>query len=395
MIILTTSPPNKSKILSLSVAHLFNDWYMNYIQTLLPFMVAAGLGVSKGAFLVAAFTITSSLLQPVSGYLVDQKNQRWLVYAGTLWMAVLLSLVGVLKNYPLLVLTVTLAGLGTAAFHPQASAMISAVSGDRKGFFQAFFVAAGNVGWALTPLMVVPFTQKYGMELTPLFVLPGVLVAALLWYTAPRVPSGVKAVPPPLWPVLRSTWAELTKVVLVVACRSLTYFGLVSFLPLYLMHENISLLTGSRLLFLMLFSGAVGGLVGGYISDLFGRKAVIVGSLVAASPLFYLFLVTSGPLSYLFLALAGACLLASFSVTIVVAQEVISKNAAMASGLMLGFGIGIGGLGVGLVGLLAEQVGIVYVIHMLIWLPLLAGLFGLSIKGRKTPAKGATPMGAA
>lgn len=382
---MTRGSVDKGRVFSLSLAHLFNDWYMNYIQTLLPFIVAAGLGVSKGAFLVSAFTITSSLLQPVSGYLVDQKDQRWLVYVGTLWMAVLLSLVGTLKNYPLLVLTVTLAGLGTAAFHPQASAMVSALSGDRKGLFQALFVAAGNVGWALTPLMVVPFVSTYGLQLTPVFVLPGLLVAALLWFTAPRVPGGPKAAPPPLWSVLRSSWAELTKVVLVVACRSLAYFGLVAFLPLYLQHENISLLAGSHLLFLMLFSGAVGGLAGGYLSDLFGRKAVIVGSLVATSPLFYLFLGTSGPFSYLLLALAGACLLASFSVTIVVAQEVISKNAAMAAGLMLGFGTGIGGLGVGLVGLLAEHMGIAYAVHLLIWLPLLAGLLGLGLKGKKAP----------
>lgn len=380
---------NKGKIFSLSIAHLFNDWYMNFMQTLLPFMVAAGLGVSKGAFLISAFTITSSLLQPVSGYLVDQKNQRWMVYAGTLWMAVLLGLVGVLKSYPLLLLTVTLAGLGTAAFHPQASAMVTAVSGERKGFFQSIFVAAGNVGWALTPLMVVPVTQKYGLETTPVFILPGVLVAVLLWFSAPRAAAKDKATPPPLWPVLRSNWSELTKVVVVVACRSLAYFGLVAFLPLYLQQENISLVAGSRILFLMLFSGAVGGLAGGYLSDLVGRKAVIVGSLVAASPFFYLFLGTSGPLSYLCLILAGACLLASFSVTIVVAQEVISKNAAMASGLMLGFGIGIGGLGVGLVGLLAEHMGIVYAIRLLIWLPLLAGLLGLRIKGRKAVAANA------
>jgi FSR family fosmidomycin resistance protein-like MFS transporter len=387
LIMMNAKPANTGKVFSLSLAHLFNDWYMNYIQTLLPFMVAAGLGVSKGAFLISAFTVTSSLLQPVSGYLVDQKNQRWMVYAGTLWMAVLLSLVGVLNSYPLLLLTVTLAGLGTAAFHPQASAMVSAVSGDRKGFYQSIFVAAGNVGWALTPLMVVPFVQHAGLELTPVFVLPGLLVAALLWFTAPRSPAVKKTAPPPLWPALRSAWAELTKVVLVVACRSLAYFGLVSFLPLYLQNKNISLLTGSRLLFLMLFSGAVGGLAGGYLSDLFGRKVVIVGSLVSASPLFYLFLGSSGPLSYLLLALAGACLLASFSVTIVVAQEAISKNAAMASGLMLGFGIGIGGLGVGMVGLLAERTGIVYAIHLLIWLPLMAGLFGLAINTRKnTPS---------
>jgi FSR family fosmidomycin resistance protein-like MFS transporter len=380
----SSTSPDKGKIFSLSLAHMFNDWYMNYIQTLLPFMVAGGLGVSKGAFLISIFTITSSLLQPIFGYLVDQKNQRWMVYAGTLWMAVLLCLVGILRNYLLLIITVTLAGLGTAAFHPQASAMITTVSGNRKGFYQAIFVASGNIGWALTPLMVIPFAQAYGIELTPWFVIPGVLVAVLLWLNAPKDLLKANPVHQPLLPVLRSAWFELSKIVLVVACRSLAYFGLVSFLPLYLQQKSVSLLTGSRLLFVMLFSGAIGGLVFGYLSDFFGRKIVIVLSLIMASPLFYFFLQTTGLGSYILLALAGACLLASFSVTIVTAQEIINKNAAMAAGLMLGFGIGVGGLGVGLVGLLAEHMGIAYAIHFLIWFPLMAGLFGLSIKKRKT-----------
>ncbi|MBF0527547.1 MAG: MFS transporter, partial [Deltaproteobacteria bacterium] len=361
-----------------------NDWYMNYLQTLLPFMVAAGLSVSKGAFLISAFTITSSLLQPVFGYLVDQKNQRWMVYVGTFWMAALLCLVGVLNNYWIMIITVSLAGLGTSAFHPQASAMITALSGGRRGFFQGLFVSAGNIGWALTPLIVVPFTHAYGLKSTPLFVLPGVIVAMLLWFTAPRDVAKAKSAPPPLWPILRSVWPDLSRVVLVVACRSLTYFGLVSFLPLYLQQKNVSLLTGSRLMFVMLFAGALGGMVGGHLSDRFGRKAVIVFSLILAGPLFYLFLGTSGILSYALLALAGACLLASFSVTIVIAQEIIAKNAAMAAGLMLGFGIGIGGLGVGLVGMVAEHLGLDYAIHLLIWMPILAGLCGLSLKGGKT-----------
>jgi FSR family fosmidomycin resistance protein-like MFS transporter len=373
-------------VFSICLAHLLNDWYMNYLQSLLPFMLAAGLGVSRGAFLISAFTITSSLLQPVSGYLVDQRNQRWLVYAGTLWMAVLLGLVGVIKDYSLMVFTVALAGLGTAAFHPQASAMITAMSGERRGFFQALFITSGNMGWALTPPLVVPFVQAYGLELTPVLMLPGVLPAVLLWFHAPTVQAGPGTPPPPLWPTLRPVWAELTKVVLVVACRSLAYFSLVAFLPLYLQHENISLLTGSRLLFLMLASGAMGGMVGGYLSDLFGRKVVIVTSLMAASPLFHLFLGTGGLMSYLLLALAGAALLASFSVTIVVAQEAVYKNAAMAAGLMLGFGIGVGGLGVGLMGLLVEHMGIRYAIHLIIWMPLLAGLLGLTIKGKQSSA---------
>lgn len=383
--------PKKGKILAVSLAHMVNDWYMNYIQTLLPFMVAAGMGVSKGAFLVSAFTVTSSLLQPVAGYLVDQKNQRWMVYLGTLWMAVLISLTGVVQNYPLLVAIVALAGLGTAAFHPQASATVSAVSGERKGFYQALFVASGNVGWALTPLVVVPFVLRFGLEMSPVFLLPGLAVAVLVWAAAPGTQAGPASTPPPLREAFAGVGADLAKVVMVVATRSLAYFGLVSFLPLYLQRINVSLVTGSRLIFLMLFSGAMGGLAGGYLSDIFGRKPVIVGSLMLSTPLFYLFLNSQGIYSFVFLSLAGAFLLASFSVTIVVAQELISKNSAVASGLILGFGIGTGGLGVGLVGLLAEYRGIVFVINLLVLLPLLAGLLGLAIRGR--PAAKAVQAG--
>lgn len=373
---------SRKKIFSLSLAHLLNDWYMNYIQTLLPFLVTAGLGIGKGAFLIAAFTLTSSLLQPVFGYLVDQKNQRWMVYAGTLWMAVLLSITTLIPNYFMLLTTVTLAGLGTAAFHPQASAMVTSVSGNQKGVFQAFFTAAGNVGWALTPLLLVPFVETWGLNWTPIFVIPGILVALLLWLSAPRAALAAKKSPPPLLPILREAGSELGKVMLVVAFRSLAYSGLVALLPLYLAQQNISLLAGSRLLFVMLFAGALGGLAGGYLSDRFGRKTVIVGSLAAATPCFYLFLITGGLTSYIFMAMAGTMLLASFSVTVVVAQEIISTNAALASGLTLGFGVGIGGLGVGLIGLFAEQAGIRAAVHVLIWLPLLAGLLGLSLRGQ-------------
>lgn len=382
---MSTFELRKGKLVSICLAHMFNDWYMNYLQTLLPFLVAAGLRVSKGAFLISAFTITSSLLQPVSGYLVDQKAQRWLVYAGTLWMAGLLGLVGVVGSYALLVLIVTLAGLGTAAFHPQASSMVNGVSGHKKGLFQAIFVTSGNIGWSLTPLMIVPIVQSYGLELTPLFALPGVLVAVLLWFTAPKLGGGRTSDPQSLRTTLRSAGPELAKVVMVVACRSLAYFSLVAFLPLYLQNKNMSLVTGGRLLFIMLFTGALGGLVGGFLSDLFGRKTVIVTSLVVSSPLFFLFLNSGGLSSYVFLAGAGGSLLASFSVTIVVAQELLSKTAALAAGLMLGFGIGIGGLGVGLVGLLAEWIRIDHAVRIIIWLPLLAGILGLSLKREKSP----------
>ena len=375
------------KVLTLSVAHLFNDWYMNYLPTLLPFLIAAGLGVTRGAFLISIFTLTSSVVQPLFGYLVDRKNQRWLVYAGTVWMAVLLALIGVVEYYPLMLFLAAAAGLGTAAFHPQASAMVTAVSGNRRGLFQSLFIAGGNVGWAFTPLMVVPFIQFYGLAYSPVFMLPGILVALMLWWAAPRSKGQpVKKPAAPLSLNLGPAFYDVTKIVLVVAVRSLAFFGLITFLPIYFMERGVTAVNGSYLIFTMLFAGALGGLVGGFLSDRVGRKKVIVTSLFLATPLFYLFLASHGILAYLSLALAGASLLASFSVTVVAAQEIMVNSNATASGLMLGFGIGIGGLGVGLMGILAGFLGTGWVISMLVWLPLLAGLMGLLVRERQQVA---------
>jgi len=379
----------QGRIAALSLAHMFNDWYMNFIQTLLPFFVAAGMGVGKGAFLISAFTTTSSLLQPVFGYLADRRGQRWMVYVGTLWMALMLGFLGTFDSYPLLMALALLSGLGTAAFHPQAAAMVGALSGRSKGWHLSLFAAAGNVGWALTPLIVVPVVKSQGLGITPVFMLPGIAVGLLLWLVAPSVKRTVGKTQEPLLSALRAVWGELTKVVLIVSLRSLAYFGLIAFLPLYLQTKNINLMQSSRLLFFMLFSGAMGGMLGGRLSDRFGRKAVIVASLAASTPLFLWFQHTEGPSALVLLCFAGAALLASFSVTVALAQELISRNAAMASGLTLGFGIGMGGLGVGLVGMFIEHAGVDSAITLLALCPLAAGIMALLLKPRTAGAGGA------
>jgi MFS transporter, FSR family, fosmidomycin resistance protein len=380
---------DKKTVVSLSFAHLINDWYMNYIQVLLPFLVASGLSLTKGSFLISAFTITASITQPVLGYFTDQKDQRWFVYVGTLWMAILICLIGVVGNYPGMFALAVLAGLGTAAFHPQAAAMVTAASGDQKGFSQAVFVAAGNLGWAITPVTAVPFIEAFGLSWTPVFMALGI-VAALLILVSQRKPDAPRRAFDRTT-LSRESFNELAKIVLVVAIRSLSYFGLVAFLPLYLQSRGMSLAAGSLLISVMLVAGAIGGLAGGHLSDRFGRKPVVAISLLLATPLFLLFLVAASPWTYVLLALAGASLMASFSVTIVVAQEVIGRASAMASGLMMGFAVGIGGLGVGVVGFAADRVGLAAVIQLLVCLPVVAGIMCFRLRTESVPARTVAP----
>ena len=95
-----------SKLGVISLAHMLNDLYSNYLPQLLPFLVVLhqGFTATRAAILVSAFSITSSFAQPFFGYFLDRQSKRWLLYVGTLWMAVMLSLTGIVENYWTIVL---------------------------------------------------------------------------------------------------------------------------------------------------------------------------------------------------------------------------------------------------------------------------------------------------
>ncbi len=375
-----------SKLGVISLAHMLNDLYSNYLPQLLPFLVVLhqGFTATRAAILVSTFSITSSFAQPFFGYFLDRQSKRWLLYVGTLWMAVMLSLTGIVENYWTIVLLAALAGLGTAAFHPQASTMVNVLSGDYKAVLLSAFVGFGNIGFALGPLLLVPLFQAYGLKATLITVIPGIIVAFLLYFFSPRnaLLTGASPDLAAVWVSVKAARRELSAIISVIAIRSLSYTGMLTMLPLYFQSQNISNIAASRLLTLMLFTGAVGGLMGGFISDYYGRKRLIVGSLVLSTPLFFAFFYTKGIISIIFLALAGATLLSSFSVTVIATQEAIPDNKALAAGLSMGLAGGIGGLAVISIGWIADIWGLSSAVFVIFLLPVMAGLVALLMKSR-------------
>ena len=373
-----------SSVSVLFIAHLINDMYSNFLPQLVAVLIAfQSVSLAVGSLLVSTFTVSSSMLQPVFGYLVDQKGQRWMLYVGTLWMSVLLGITGYISNTPLLILVCTLAGLGTAAFHPQAAGLVGQLKSNRKGLIMSSFIAMGNIGLALSPLIFLPLFHDYGIKYTWVAILPGVLAALLLYKFAPRTAKTDKNGPElsQVFADLKKSSTELIKLMVIVGLRSLVNTGLMTLLPVYFLSLRVSAAYTGYMMFITLTAGAVGGIIGGYISDRFGRKPLIVVSLILASIFFNAFIFTKGIFSIMMLILGGMALLSSFSVTVVIAQEIIPENKALASGLSLGFAIGIGGLAVSLIGKYAEVFGVNSAIRLLFLIPLAAGLLGLFLKG--------------
>lgn len=373
----------------LVLAHTVVDASQNILPVVLPLLVARfHLSYSQAGLAAALLNISSSLIQPLFGWVSDRRPTRWFMPVGVAWTGVLMCLVGLVPNYPALLLVIVLTGVGTAAFHPVASMSVALASGTRRGLGMSLFSAGGNLGFAIGPVLAAWLVAGFDLSGTVAVAVPGVAMAGAmyLWrdeFTArpavrdPRAPSGDDRIP----------WGRLGTLCALITLRSWGYSGLITFIPLLLHAQGVSLQETGRLLFAFLFFGALGGLAGGHLSDRVGRHQVISASLLAFPILMAIALVVSGPLQMFFLAGAGATLLASFSVTVVFAQDLLPHHLGLASGLTLGLAFGAGGVGVGLSGVLADALGIEASVWILLALPGIAGVLALMLSpGRRSDA---------
>ncbi|CAJ36101.1 MFS transporter [Methanocella arvoryzae] len=387
---------DKLRVSVLALGHMVNDCYSNVVPPLLPLLQAAyGLTYTLSGVIMTVYTFTSSIIQPIFGYFADRYGRRWMVALSVLWISFFMSMIGVVGylgldptgSYIVILALVAMAGFGSSAYHPQASAMVPRISGDHKGFGVSVFSAGGNLGYAIMPILVVPVTAIWGLGGVMLLFIPGLLMALILHRYAPEAP--VAASPPTigeLWRDIRSVALPLTKVTGVVTMRAWLFFGLITFLPSFLMQYE-SHEWASMALSVTLFCGAVGTLLGGTMSDRYGRKFTIVSTLMITGPLLLCALLTHGYLQLTFFALAGLALLASFSPAVLIAQGLIPKNQGMASGIVLGFAIGIGGLGVSVTGAIADASSITIGMLSLVLLPIAAFLIALLLPGNVRPEK--------
>jgi FSR family fosmidomycin resistance protein-like MFS transporter len=179
---------------------------------------------------------------------------------------------------------------------------------------------------------------------------------------------------------------------LVIALRSFVYFGLVTFIPLfYVANLHASKATGNAALSAMLLGGACGTLLGGPLADRFGRKAVLLGSMLILPPL-VIGLMLSGPiLGVVFATLVGAATVSTFAVTIVMGQEYLPGRIGMAAGVTIGLSIGLGGVGAPLLGIVADAHGLRAVLELIAGLPILAIALTLGLPGVSSSARERRP----
>jgi FSR family fosmidomycin resistance protein-like MFS transporter len=345
-------------VLSLSFGHLVIDIYSPVIPAVLPLLIAThGWSYFLAGLLVAAFNITSSLLQPAVGHLSDRRGFSVPFAVPFLIASLCIGAFGLVDDYSLLLICAALAAFGAATFHPLAlSAVNRASRNENRGRLTSIFVIGGNLGFALGPVLAGLAVSALGLRGLPVLAVIGVVTALLSPLIFPRKEKGgaehvfrpeVGEAPASYWPI--------ALIIAVGALRSWVIFAAIAYLPTYF-HDTLGadLVTANALVSLMLVAGVAGQYVGGVLSDTYGRKEWTVFGLAASVPFFVLFLAASGPLSYAALLIFSFFLWSTFSVTVAMAQEVMPGNVGLASGLMLGLAVGAGGIGVAVSGAIAD-----------------------------------------
>ncbi len=344
---------------ALSSGHLATDLAQGSLPALLPYLVDKfELTYTLAAALVLAATISSSLIQPAFGLWSDARGALWLLPAGVALAGVGMAATSVAPAYWVALTCVLFAGIGVAAYHPEGSKFASYVSGSRRASGMSFFSVGGNVGFALGPILAATFISAFGLRGGILLAVPGLVVGlaliVVLRYLAEFAPSSKE-----IAAAAGRQEAErrgLVLLLIVVGLRSVAHMGLFTFIPLWEKSQGHSANYGTFVLGGFLIAGAVGTLCGGPLADRFGRRPVLRWSFVVATPLILVYVLVGGRIGIAAVICAGAAVIGTFGVSLVMSQEYLPARVGMASGLSIGLAIGLGGVAALTLGAVADAV---------------------------------------
>jgi len=373
----------RGRLWAIAGGHFWVDFYMNLLPAVVPFLaVERGMSLTSLGVVVTSLTLTSAVIQPYLGYLIDRRGQGWLLPLSLTWIAVGMSLAGILGSYWILVLVTSAAALGSAVYHPLGSILTTTVGYDRKGAALGNYSVMGNLGYSLAPLITVPLVEWLDLPGLAVFMVPGVIWALLLINQGVGKVSFNSSSGPKdnFWASLGPYWRDLVSLNVIVGLRAWVQTIVIVFVPLLYIRQGHSKVEAGQLLTFFLIAGTIGTWLGGIIADRFSRKKILVLSFVLGAASFVLFFLTDGWLTWLALGLAGVILQGTFSLTVVMAQELIPRNAGMASGMMMGLSFGLGSLGGLITGIIGDRWGLEPAVKSLLPLLVIAAVMSWFFK---------------
>jgi FSR family fosmidomycin resistance protein-like MFS transporter len=336
---------------TLCAGHFINDLYSSTIFPLLPLLkTQLALTTTQVFWLAPLYAISSSLLQPLYGFISDRYARRFFAVFGPTITGVFVSLIGLAPSYAILVMLLVAGGIGIGSFHPQGAAMAAAASSDRRRMAMAVFSASGTVGFAIGPVAIALIVGAYGLDKTYYLIGLGPIMSAILFRLCPPLEAPAKPAPGAarikwqLATALHAAWKPLLLLYVITVIRSGMQMVTNNYLPFLLQERGYNVAGTGAVHTVFLLLGGVGGLVGGFMAERLSGRAVTFYSGLLSGPLLAAAFLTTGPLSIALLGIAGFVLLSTLPVNVAMAQELVPGQTSTVSALMMGAAWGVGAL---------------------------------------------------
>lgn len=378
----------KERVLLLSACHFIHDIYSSFLAPLLPFIIEKfSLNLTQAGLLSTIMQIPA-LLNPVIGKLADRTSVRYFIILAPAMTAIPMSLLAMAPNYIVLLALLFVAGVSVSLFHVPAPVMIYRVSGGKTGRGMSFFMTGGELARTVGPLAIIGAVSLLGFDGYYPVMIIGILASLLMYFKFRDIPiissSSAK-------PSIRRTMKELKGILVplsgIVIVRGFMHASLTAFLPLYIMQETADVWLAGISLSLFEAAGVVGILTIGTLSDRFGRRNMLLFSLVIAPISLLVFINSPAWLQFPALILTGLTLLSTTPVMLAMIQEATADGSSSANGLFMMISFLARSAVVVVVGFTADHIGLerTYILSALL------GLLGipaiLMLPGRSAELK--------
>jgi len=244
---------------------------------------------------------SNTAVQIPSGAVSDMLRKQWIIIVASALLGVGFAymVLGLAQNYGTVLFAAILVGISIALWHPPALSVLSARLAERRGLALSIHGMGGNLGNTVGPAMIGMIIGAVTWQTaTWIMAIPMMLFAILLWRLLSKVPgrkgegvSGKDYI---------STLISLLKnriilgLIISGGIRTMGTVSIFAFFSLYCREDlGFGPVKAGFYFTAMMASGIASQPLLGYLSDRFGRKIVLIPSLVLMS-FFEIVLVWSG-----------------------------------------------------------------------------------------------------
>jgi FSR family fosmidomycin resistance protein-like MFS transporter len=348
------------KLVSLMLGHLTVDSYVGVIPVLYPVLIGRfHLTLATVGLVSLAYTGMAAISQPLFGVIADRYGTRFTGYS-LAWTALTFAVVGFVPNFPLLLVLACASGLGSGAFHPFGALDVRALlPASRRSLGMSIYVTAGTVGVAIGPLLGIGVLALFGIRGTGLLLIPGVATGAyLLWRMRDKMQRAAAGARAAVADSREVPVFALAMVIGVMMSRSWTQGVFQAFTPTWYRQLGYGPEFYGPLVTVLVLASAIGTVGCGSLADRYGRRTVILATLVLSIPAILLYTMFPGPWAFGTAILIGFLAASTAPLMLLMAQQLMASRAGLASGLVMGLGFVTGAIGIPINGAIGDAVGL-------------------------------------